>query len=74
MKKVSSSNVRLDITQRQRCRRKRLKGNSVRLSTKEGQKELWQKKNGPGKDAQQVSVIEDRHGNVLISEERVLRK
>lgn len=48
-----------------------------RLDTREGEKELYRlarQRNQAGKDVQQVRLIKDREGNVITSEESVLRR
>lgn len=48
-----------------------------RLDTKEGEKDLYwlaRQRDRAGKDVQPVMVMKDRDGNVLKTEERVLRR
>ena len=48
-----------------------------RLDTKEEEKDLYRlarQRNQAGKDVQQVRLIKDRDGNIIISEEGVLRR
>ena len=48
-----------------------------KLDTKEGEKDLYRltrQRDRAGKDVQQVRVLKDSYGNVLTSEERVLRQ
>ena len=49
----------------------------ARLETKEGEKELYRlarQRNRAGKDVQQVRVIKDENGNVMVNSEAVLKR
>ena len=49
----------------------------ARLETKEGEKELYRlarQRDRTGKDVQQVRVIKDKNGNVMVNSEAVLKR